>query len=61
VCLQGRSDFVGRLERLIDDPFPRDVVHHVASIPHGRPRLLASPGTALAGTAQHLVHPSRAS
>src|SRR5690348_13766462 len=45
VCLQGRSDLVGRLERLIDGPFPRDVVHHVASIPHGRLRLLASPGT----------------
>src|SRR5689334_1710074 len=49
VCLQGRSDLVGRLERLIDGPFPRDVVHHVASIPHGRLRLIASPGTRAGG------------
>ncbi len=37
VCLKGRSDFIGRLERLIDGPFPRDVVHHAAIIPRGRP------------------------
>jgi hypothetical protein len=56
VCLQGRSDLVGRLERLIDGPFPRDVVHHGASIPHSRLRLLIRvPALALAGTAQHLV------
>src|SRR6266702_4036558 len=34
VCLQGRSNLVGRLECLIDCPFPRDVVD-----PHGRLRL----------------------
>jgi hypothetical protein len=39
VCLKGRSDFVGRLERLIDGPLPRDVVHHAAIIPRGRRRL----------------------
>src|ERR671937_2051445 len=43
--LTSRSDFVGRLERLIDGPFPRDLVHHVASTPRGRLRLLRSPGT----------------
>ena len=37
VCLKGRSDFVGRLERLIDGPFPRDVIHHVAIIPGTAP------------------------
>jgi hypothetical protein len=37
VCLKGRSDFIGRHERLIDGPFPRDVVHHAAIIPRGRP------------------------
>src|SRR5690242_16623298 len=36
VCLKGRRDFVGCLERLIDGPFPRDVLHHVAIIPRGR-------------------------
>ncbi len=33
VCLNSRSDFAGRLERLIDGLFPRDVVHHVAGSP----------------------------
>jgi len=37
VRLKGRSDLVGCLERLIDGPFPRDVVHHAAIIPRGRP------------------------
>ena len=37
VCLKSRSDFVGRLERLIDGPFPRDVVHHAAIIPAADP------------------------
>ena len=61
VCLQGRSDLVGRLERLIG----------------GRSRAMSStmwrvsctagsaswrvPALALARTAQHLVHPRRAS
>jgi hypothetical protein len=38
VCLKSRSDFIGRHERLINGPFPRDVVHHAAIIPRGRPR-----------------------
>src|SRR6266516_5026869 len=37
VRLKGRRDLVGRLERLIDGPFPRAVVHHAAIIPRGRP------------------------
>ncbi len=37
VCLKSRSDFIGRHERLINGPFPRDVVHHAAIIPRGRP------------------------
>src|SRR6266567_8016155 len=32
-CLKSRSDFAGRLERLIDGLFPRDAVHPLASIP----------------------------
>jgi hypothetical protein len=44
VCLKGRSDFIGRHERLINGPFPRDVVHHAAIIPRGRPPA-TSPGT----------------
>jgi hypothetical protein len=27
-CLKSRSNFTGRLERLIEGPFPRHVVHH---------------------------------
>jgi hypothetical protein len=37
VCLKSRSDFIGRHERLINGPFPREVVHHAAIIPRGRP------------------------
>ncbi len=37
VCLTGRGDLVGRHERLIDGPFPRDVIHHAAIIPRSRP------------------------
>jgi hypothetical protein len=37
VCLKGRRDLVGRLERLIDGPFSRAVVHHAAIIPPARP------------------------
>jgi CspA family cold shock protein len=37
VCLKGRRDLVGRLERLVDGPFPRAVVHHAAIIPRGLP------------------------
>jgi hypothetical protein len=33
VRLQGRSDFVGCLERLVDGLVPCGVVNHVASIP----------------------------
>jgi hypothetical protein len=40
VCLKGRSDLVGHLERLIDGPFPSDVVHHAAIIPRARLPLL---------------------
>jgi hypothetical protein len=37
VRLKSRSDFIGRHERLINGPVPRDVVHHAAIIPRGRP------------------------
>jgi hypothetical protein len=43
VCLKGRSDFIGRHERLINGPFPRDVVHHAAIIPAAA--RATSPGT----------------
>jgi hypothetical protein len=33
VSLQGRSDFVGCLQRVVDSPVPRGVVNHAASIP----------------------------
>ena len=33
VGLQGRGDFVGRLQRVIDSPVPCGVVNLVASIP----------------------------
>src|SRR6266576_5404682 len=32
-CLKSRSDFGGRLERLIDGLFPRDAVNPLAGIP----------------------------
>jgi len=32
VCLKGRRDFVGRLQRLVDSPVPGSIVNHVASI-----------------------------
>jgi hypothetical protein len=61
VRLQGRSDLVGRLERLINGPFPR-----MSSTMWRVSRTVGSassrvPALALAGTAQHLVHPRRAS
>jgi len=33
VSLKGRSDFVSRLQRVVDGPVPCGVVNHVASIP----------------------------
>ena len=43
VCLKSRSDFGGRLERLIDGLFPRDA-STIGETPRSRLRLLASPG-----------------
>src|SRR5579875_1588700 len=39
VGLQRCSDFVGRLQRMINGPVPCDVVYHAASIPHRGPHL----------------------
>jgi hypothetical protein len=61
LCLLGRSDLADRLERLIDGPFPRGVVDHVASIRHGRLRLLARPGTRARGHRAVPGPPQRAS
>jgi hypothetical protein len=33
VCLKGRGDFVGCLQRLVDGTIPCSVVNHVPSIP----------------------------
>src|ERR1700759_3013584 len=41
VGLQRGSDFVGRLQRVVNGPVPCDVVYHAASIPHRGPRLAA--------------------
>ena len=43
-CLKSRSDFGGRLDRLIDGPVPTRCRRLLASIPRSRLRLLASPG-----------------
>src|ERR1700761_5553130 len=39
VGLQRGSDFVGRLQRVVNGPVPCAVVYHAASIPHRRPHL----------------------
>jgi len=38
VSLKGRSDFVSRLQRVVDGPVPCGVVNHEASIPRSPSR-----------------------